>query len=202
MMRLRLLLLLLILPGLARAQCYCSGGNFSSSTLATPTITGNTVFPGTTSGNVFVTQPVGAVGTGIISWPVGTTTGVVVIEAGHVDLTAQTANKATSDVTANLNIPGMYLVCANTTVTTAGTTSTLPQVQINWTDAESSGAIAAVTMTTCIPTCATNTTSTTSQGCITVNAKSGTKIQYATTGYASSGTTMQYSAHVRATLIQ
>ncbi|MCA7953836.1 LysM peptidoglycan-binding domain-containing protein [Burkholderia seminalis] len=89
---------------------------------------------------------------------------------------------------------GFYCVSAYNVVTTAATTSsTLPNVQILWTDADSSA----------VPNYSTtsntgNTAGTYNSGQVCIYAKGGTSINYQTSGYASSGaTSMAYAVHVR-----
>jgi hypothetical protein len=94
---------------------------------------------------------------------------------------------------------GVYRVCGYVIVSRAATTSsTMPKLQINWTDNDG-GTIGATDLTA---TSTGNATTTFSQACMIVNAKASTNIQYQTTGFLSSGgTSMQYAAHVRVEML-
>jgi hypothetical protein len=111
-----------------------------------------------------------------------------------VDLTAKTANIGATTLLA-VTASGAYRVCSYSIVTTAdGASSTLPKTTITWTDPNNStGQTFDIT-----PTNAGNTLTTFQQGLMVFNAKTGTNIQYATSGYAS-GTpaTMQYALSIR-----
>lgn len=111
-----------------------------------------------------------------------------------IDATAQTANIATSTLYA-VPASGFYRVSIYITLTSAGTTSTMPSTTITYTDGNS-GTNAHSTTTT-----ATNTgnslTTSFAQTSYVCYAKSGTNIQYATGGYASTGSAMQYALRIR-----
>lgn len=118
-----------------------------------------------------------------------------------VNLLAQTANIGFTTLYA---IPssgvGMYRVSCFTVITTAaGTSSTLPTCQVNWTDADSSvGSNWVVATNSSANTVGTNGLTSVADGSITFNAKAGTNIQYTTVGYASNpASTMQYAVHLR-----
>jgi hypothetical protein len=133
---------------------------------------------------------------------IATTSGPVGSPAIAVDLTAQGANiGATTLVTPGAN--GYYEYSCYIVITQAATTSsTLPACNVSYTDADSG-------VVKTIPATATQTTN--SVGAIgayasgqildfpvVIYAKSGTAIQYSTTGYVTSGaTSMQYALHIR-----
>ncbi|KVH29602.1 hypothetical protein WS88_34675 [Burkholderia cepacia] len=111
--------------------------------------------------------------------------------ANATGLTANQTNQQIYSVPAN----GFYCVSAYAVVTTAASTSsTLPNVQILWTDAD----------TGVVPTYLTSTNTgnavgtTYNSGQVCMYAKGGTSINYQTNSYASSGATaMAYAVHVR-----
>lgn len=110
-----------------------------------------------------------------------------------VDLTAQVANISATTLLA-ATASARYLISGYIIVTTVdGASSTLPKITMTWTDPDSSVA-QSFDLTA---TSAGNTTTTIKQGVMMVSAKTGTNIQYATSGYAS-GTpaTMQYALHL------
>lgn len=120
-----------------------------------------------------------------------------------VDRTALSANIGlTTLVTPSAN--GFFLVQCYTVVTRAATTSsTLPQCNLNWNDADSGvGVSSFITGTN-----SANTVGFTQGGAnfisgvpgyISIYAQSGQPIQYWTNGYLTSGaTTMQYAIHIR-----
>lgn len=121
----------------------------------------------------------------------------------EVNLSTQAANIATATLYA---VPaggaGVYRISAYEVLTQAATSSsTLPSVNIAWTDADSS---AAETGTPAASGGSGNTVGNTnfpiatSPGIYVVSAKASTNIQYSTAGYASSGATpMQYALHIR-----
>jgi len=111
-----------------------------------------------------------------------------------VDLTAQTANIAATNLVASPT-SGVYRVSAYVIVTTPdGASSTLPSVVITWTD-QNSGVAQTLTLT---PTNSGNTTTTYQEATSLLSVSNAAPLQYATTGYAS-GTpaTMQYALHIR-----
>src|SRR6185437_8044471 len=112
----------------------------------------------------------------------------------QANLTGKTANVANSTIYA---VPstgaGQYRISVNLIVTSVGTTSTLPAAQVTWTDADNSVAI--TKSITAVD--STNTTSTTAQATFILDAKASTNIQWDTSGYASTGTAMQYAVHVK-----
>jgi len=111
-----------------------------------------------------------------------------------VDAVSQGANiGSTTILTPGIN--SMYFLEAYAAVTRAATTSsTMPSVNITWTDADSSQAMSfAIT-----PTDSTNVITAIQSGILIINAKAGAALSYSTTGYLSSGaTSMQYSLHIR-----
>lgn len=115
-----------------------------------------------------------------------------------VAVASQTANIGTTTLfTAPANSVDQYSVCVSETVIVpAGTTSTLPTVNISWTDRNSSGALA-LTVVPFAP--GGNTTSTVAVGCISpIYPKPGTVVQYSTTAYASNpASAMQYALVIR-----
>lgn len=116
-------------------------------------------------------------------------TGIPVVVAS-VEFSAQTANLAQTTIYA---VPagqgGRYSVYMDAVVTSPGTTSTLPNSTIYWTDAVSGGTGPSANIGA---TSTANTTNAVSVGLITVDAKASTNIQAQTSGYASTGTAMQY----------
>ncbi len=129
-----------------------------------------------------------------------------------VDLTGQTANIGLSVLYA-APADGLYRVSAYVIVTTVGTvTSTLPQVNIAWTDgvsgvAQSTVLTGGVGATPTPPpgyassstqSATANTTTTLRSGDMIVFANASSNIQYSTSGYASNAaTTMNYAIHIR-----
>lgn len=115
-------------------------------------------------------------------------------EVAMVDVTGLTANVATTTLYA-VPANGFYRVNIYITVTSAGTTSTMPSTTITYTDGNS-GTNAHSTTTT-----ATNTgnslTTSFAQVSYVLYAKAGTNISYATSGYASTGSGMIYALRVR-----
>lgn len=113
-----------------------------------------------------------------------------------IDSTAQTANIAASTLYAvPTGYNGMYRVMAWIIVTTAATTSsTLPKVQIIFSDYDNNVS-QTMDLTVTNPG---NTTTTWESGSAVIYVKDGTTIQYATAGYASSGgTSLNYAVHIR-----
>lgn len=127
-------------------------------------------------------------------------------ELATVDLTAQTANiGATTLYAVPASGAGMYRVSALVVETTAGSiSSTLPNVQIVYTDNQTAGAVtidatpvlgvAGIGQTGALTA---NTVGTTSCGVIVINAKASTNIQYQTVNYQSSLAGMTYAIHVK-----
>ncbi len=127
-------------------------------------------------------------------------------EVATIDTTGLTANVGVATLYA---VPaagvGMYRISAYVTETTAGSlSSTLPNVQIVYTDADSSTVItidatpilgvAGIGQTGALTA---NTVGTTSSGVIVVYAKASTNIQYQTTGYASNLAGMAYTLRIK-----
>ena len=122
-----------------------------------------------------------------------------------VNLTAQTAAKASTLLYAvPANGQGHYKVCFDGKVTTAATTSSTlggaNNLQLIYTDADDSVSVttpAGATFDSTSALLAGNTTQSQESGCLIVNAKASTNINYSF-GYTSSGATaMAYSLHVR-----
>lgn len=127
-------------------------------------------------------------------------------EYATIDTTGLTANVGASTLYA---VPatgaGMYRVSSYTVETTAGSvSSTLPNVQIVYTDKETSGAItidatpvlgvAGIGQTGALTS---NTIGTASSGVIVISVKASTTIQYQTVNYASSLAGMTYAIHLK-----
>jgi hypothetical protein len=116
------------------------------------------------------------------------------LEYATVDLTAQTANVGSTTLYA---VPasgaGVYRVSCYVIVTSVGTTSTLPSCVIGWTDKDNS-VVQSFTLT---PTNTGNTTTTFQQATMVLDGKASTNITYSTTGYASTGSAMQYAIHIK-----
>lgn len=141
-------------------------------------------------------------GNGILSVDTGTYLPLV----ASVDLAAQTANIGAATLyPVPVSGAGLYRVNCHIVETTAGSiSSTLPNVQIVYTDADTSGTVtidatpilaaAGLGQTGLLTT---NTVGTTSSGVITINAKASTNIQYQTVNYASNLAGMAYSLKIR-----
>jgi hypothetical protein len=130
--------------------------------------------------------------------------GVAAIVA-KADATAQAANIGlTTLYTVPASGAGMYRISAYAVVTQAATTSsTLPNVQVSFTDNDTGitglGPYSFTGTNTGNSVGASNSIPATpaAESAI-LNAKASTNIQYATTGYASSGATpMQYAVHIK-----
>lgn len=157
--------------------------------------------------------------TGTITLPTVTQTGLtttynniatvsngVPSEVAKVDTTGLTANVgATTIYAVPASGAGMYRVSSLVVETTAGSlSSTLPNVQIVYTDNETGGVItidatpilgiAGIGQTGALNA---NTVGTTSTGVIVINAKASTNIQYQTVNYASNLAGMAYALHVK-----
>ncbi len=122
------------------------------------------------------------------------------VQAGVADLTAQSAAK-TATTLLTPSVTGLYRISAYLKVTTAaGTSSTLGALTITYTDGTDSVAQSHIcglqTQAGAIATTnAGNTTASKLLGDIVIYAKAGVAVQYAI-AYASSGTAMQYEAHL------
>lgn len=127
-------------------------------------------------------------------------------ELATIDLTAQTANIGASTLYA---VPasgvGMYRISSYVVETTAGSvSSTLPNVQVVYTDNDTAGSItmdatpilgiAGIGQTGALTA---NTIGTASAGVIVINVKASTTIQYQTVNYASSLAGMAYAIHIK-----
>jgi hypothetical protein len=125
-----------------------------------------------------------------------------------VDLTAQAANIAATTILTT-TASGFYRLNTWEVLTQAATTSsTVPTVQVVFTDADSSTrwtlstcegfSVNAVGLSFCTDIRSTSQSTGTTPSPVTFYAKTGTTIQYQTIGYASTGATpMQYALHVR-----
>ncbi len=122
------------------------------------------------------------------------------VQAAVADLTAQSAAKSATTLLTP-SVSGLYRISAYLKVTTAaGTSSTLGGVTITFTDGTDSVAQSQVmglqTQAGAIATTnAGNATTSKLSGDLIIYAKAGVAIQYAI-AYASSGTAMQYEAHL------
>ena len=127
-------------------------------------------------------------------------------ELATADLTGQTAAKAATTLYTP-TASGMFRISIVLQVTTAGTTSVLgggTGVTITYTEPDGSVAQTIKPLlvdqagAVVVPAAgnAGNTTATQSQGSCIINAKTGVAIQYAI-GYTSTGTAMQYAAHLK-----
>ena len=148
--------------------------------------------------NLNATTPSAPAGTVNIAWQVDGTGNVSAnvpkgtSQVATVDSTAQTANIAATTLLA-VTASGLFRVSGTIIVTSVGTTSTMPKVTLLWTDADNSTAQTLdVTATS-----AGNVLTTFAQFTTVIDAKTGTNIQYQTSGYASTGSAMQYALHVR-----
>lgn len=151
--------------------------NISSSTPSAPAGNTNVTFQTDGSGNISGYMP---------STPVLQT-------ANSVDLTAQAANIAATNLVASPTA-GMYEIIIYIIVTQVATTSsTLPSVVITWTDKDNTTS----QTITATATSGGNALTTFATARVTVSSSTAA-IQYSTTGYASSGATpMQYALHIR-----
>lgn len=122
-----------------------------------------------------------------------------------LDLAAQNANiVATPLYAVPANAAGFYRVSAYIAVTTAaGTSSTMPQAAVSWTDKDTNVAngLLSFTLTSTQNNTQTNSMNTTvaqNAGTTIINVKGGTTISYGTQGYASTpANAMQYAVHYR-----
>lgn len=125
------------------------------------------------------------------------------LQVAAYDATAQQANIASTPIyTVPANGGGMYRLCAYAVITQAATTSsTLPFVQMSWTDGDSSTALSGYGVISSGQTQNTIGTNSVNSGGVTfpeINVKAGSTISINIGGYASSGATpMQYAVHVR-----
>jgi hypothetical protein len=120
-----------------------------------------------------------------------------------IDLTAQAANIGATNMFTTI-ATGRYSVSSYVVETTAGSiSSTLPNVQIVYTDPDTNAAItidatpilagAGLGQTGALNA---NTIGTTASGVIAISAKTATNIQYQTVNYASNAAGMQYALHL------
>jgi len=138
---------------------------------------------------------------------IGTVSNGVPSELGQINTTGLTANVASATLYA---VPaasgGLYRISALVVETTAASvSSTLPNVQIIYTDVDTNGSVtidatpvlgvAGVGQTGALTA---NTVGTTATGVIVVDAKASTNISYQTVNYASSIAGMTYAIHLRA----
>jgi len=110
------------------------------------------------------------------------------------DLTGQTANiGATGLITLGPAGGGVFNVEVYIIVTSVGTTSTLPAVNIIYTDRDNN-TVQTVPFNVTVNT---NTLNTLALASFPINVKSSTTISFSTTGYASTGTPMQYAVRIK-----
>jgi hypothetical protein len=155
--------------------------NFSNTVPAAPAGNTNVLWQNDGSGNISAYVP----------------TGASIVTSASVDLTAQAANVGATTLLA-ATASGFYRVCSYAVVTQVpSTSSTLPKVTITWTDPNNStGETKDITGT--VAGAPANALTDYAQGVLVFNAKTGTNIQYATSGYASvGGTAMQYALSIR-----
>jgi hypothetical protein len=109
-----------------------------------------------------------------------------------VNATAQTANiGATTLFTPAAG--GLFRISGTIIVTSVGTTSTLPKITLTWTDSDNStGQSLDVTATL-----STNALTTFAQFTAVIDAVTSGAVQYATSGYASTGSAMAYAIRLR-----
>jgi len=150
--------------------------NLNNTTPAAPAGSTNVTWQEDVSGNVSASLPVAGL-----------------ITASSIDLTAQAANIAGTNLVA-APTAGCYRISAYIAVTSAGgSSSTLPSVVITWSD-QQSGQAMSLTLT---PT-NTGNALTTMQDAVGLISANTSAIQYSTTGYVSAGVpTMQYTLHLR-----
>lgn len=137
---------------------------------------------------------------------IATVSNGVPAEYATIDTTGLTANVGAATLYA---VPatgaGMYRISSYTVETTAGSiSSTLPNVQVVYTDKETGGAItmdatpvlgvAGIGQTGALTA---NTVGTASSGVIAISAKASTTIQYQTVNYASNLAGMTYALHIK-----
>ena len=149
----------------------------------------NNTVPAAPAGNINVTWQTDGSGNDSAYVPAG----AVLANAANVDLTAKTANVTTATLLTP-SASGVYRVSAYLIVTTISSPgSTLPALTIGWTDPDNSTAQTLVLT----PTNTGNALTTYQEATAVINAKTAVAITYATGSYASGGTPMQYSVHLR-----
>lgn len=164
---------------------------------ASPTLSGTAALASATlSGTITNYHAVATVGEGI---------GAII---GQGNLTAQTANVAATDLVpaATINANMLIQVSVEWILTVvAGTSSTLPNLIVTWTDGDNSTAQSqTVNVSNTLyagsgGTATNNTLTTRGHAVITAYCKSGVALQYATTGYISSpAAAMNYAIRARA----
>lgn len=152
--------------------------NLNNSTPAAPAGSTNVTWQKDTSGNVSAYV-----------------TAAPELTGDNVDLTAQSADISATDI---LTSPtsGLYRVSMYISVSqvASGTGSTLPSVILTWTDQDSAQSMSL----TATPTSTGNALTTVEQATAVLSVSATAAITYATSGYASNGTTaMNFSLHIR-----
>lgn len=149
--------------------------NFNDSTPAAPAGQTNVVWQKDGSGNISASVPAGA-----------STSATVDALTQAADITPTTLLAVTAS--------GRYRVSGYIIVSQASTTSSvLPSIVITWTDPDNSTG-QSLTLT---PTNAGNLLTSLQEALAVISAKTGTNVQYATSGYASvGGTPMQFALHI------
>jgi hypothetical protein len=121
----------------------------------------------------------------------GYTTSAVELTGNGFDATGQTADIAATDLITT-PVAGRYRISAYLVVTTVGTTSTLPKITLAWSDADN-GQNQTFDIT---PTTAGNTLNTFEFGDAFISVGAAAPLQFSTSGYASTGTAMQFAIHI------
>ncbi len=114
-------------------------------------------------------------------------------------LTGKTANISTTAIFTPA-ASHYYLVCANATITTAGTTSTFVTPLVSYYNV-TDGVQKFELIGTGQPASTANTTGVANGGCVNIYAGTGGAVSYSTTGYGSTGTAMTYDLIVTVTLL-
>lgn len=121
----------------------------------------------------------------------GYVTSAVELTANGFDATAQTADIGTTTLITT-PVAGRYRVSAYIIVTTVGTTSTLPKVTLAWNDADN-GQPQTFDIT---PTTGGNLLTTFEFGDAFISVGASASLTFSTSGYASTGTPMQFALHL------
>lgn len=119
-------------------------------------------------------------------------TAAVELVGDGFNATGQTANIGTTSLITTPTA-GRYRISGYLIITTVGTTSTLPAIVLAWNDADN-GQAQTLTLTTSGLT--TNSLTTKSQSDAFISVGASAALQFSTTGYASTGTPMQFAIHI------